>query len=107
LSVVFEMVRMTNALLEENKTTAETFAAVDDLFRELGGDVLGIVKERYPQSDTSDEQLMDGVINILIEQRNNARNNKDFAAADAIRDKLSELGITLEDKPGETIWRTK
>jgi cysteinyl-tRNA synthetase len=106
LSVVFELVRLTNKLLEEKDTTNEMLHAIDDMFVKLGGDVLGIVKEDYATIGGS-EHLMDGLVKILIEQRQQARKTKDFAAADAIRDKLDELGIVLEDKADETIWRTK
>jgi cysteinyl-tRNA synthetase len=43
----------------------------------------------------------------LIEQRSEARRRKDFEAGDSIRDRLSDIGIALEDKPGETTWRRK
>ena len=46
-------------------------------------------------------------IESLISQRNAARANKDFAEADRIRDELENLGIVLEDKGAETIWKTK
>jgi cysteinyl-tRNA synthetase len=46
-------------------------------------------------------------MDILIEQRNEARGKKDFSAADVIRDKLEDIGIVLEDKEGETVWRGK
>jgi cysteinyl-tRNA synthetase len=107
LSVLFDMVRLTNGLLEDSNTTVATLSAVDVLFGRLGGEVLGIVKDEYPQIGTADEQMLDKLVGVLIEQRNEARNKKDFAAADAIRDKLSEIGIALEDKPDETIWRRK
>jgi cysteinyl-tRNA synthetase len=43
---------------------------------------------------------------LLIELRANARANKDFATGDLIRNKLAEIGITLEDKKGgPTEWR--
>ena len=44
-------------------------------------------------------------IEALIAQRNEARANKDWAAADGYRDKLSEIGITIEDGPEGTTWR--
>ncbi len=46
-------------------------------------------------------------VNVLIEQRSAARSRKDFAAADAVRDKLEGIGIMLEDKPDRTEWRRK
>ena len=45
-------------------------------------------------------------IEDLINQRNEARKNKDFKTADEIRDKLTELGIEIEDTPNGTIWRS-
>ena len=68
---------------------------------------MGIVKHQYPQTSGSDEHVVDQLVNEFIAQRNIARSNKDFSASDAIRDRLDEIGIVLEDKPGETIWRKK
>ena len=45
-------------------------------------------------------------IENLINQRNEARKNKDFKTADEIRNKLTELGIEIEDTPNGTIWRS-
>ncbi len=107
LSVIFELVRLANASLEKPDTTAETLDAVDHLFNTLGGDCLGIVKDEYPQAGTTDSETVEKLVEILIEQRNSARKQKDFADADAIRDRLDQIGITLEDKPSETVWRKK
>ncbi len=108
LSVVFELVRLTNNLLEESEMTTETINAVDDLFSRLGGDVLGLVKDEYSEDKGADTDMLDKLVNVFIEQRSNARERKDFVAADALRDKLEEIGIILEDKPGGiTIWRRK
>ena len=107
LSVVFELVRLANTLLQDSNTTAETFTAVDDLFGKLGGDVLGVVKDEYEQVGGAADAVMDKLVNVLIEQRNQARKDRDFARADDLRDKLDEMGIVLEDTPEQTIWRMK
>jgi cysteinyl-tRNA synthetase len=107
LSVVFELVKLANELLPQNNVTAQTLEVVDELFSRLGGDVLGVVQDEYQQAGNSDEKVVDGLVGILIEQRSAARGRKDFATSDAIRDKLDEIGIVLEDKPGATTWRTK
>jgi cysteinyl-tRNA synthetase len=107
LSVVFELVRLANTLLQDATAAAETLAAVDDLFGILGGDVLGVVKGKYAQTSGADDELMDRLVNVLIEQRKQAREDKDFARADDLRGKLDEIGIVLEDMPDKTTWRMK
>ncbi|MHC4755648.1 MAG: cysteine--tRNA ligase [Planctomycetota bacterium] len=107
LSVMFELVRLTNQLLEQGDASAATLAAVEEMFNRLGGDVLGIVKKQYQLAGAADEKTIDAMVKIFIEQRSNARKNKDFAAADGIRDKLGQIGIVLEDKPEGTTWRRK
>jgi cysteinyl-tRNA synthetase len=108
LSVIFDLVRLTNSLLANNDTTKETLNSVDEKFRKLGGDVLGIVEQHYGKVRVVvDYKMTNELVKNLIEQRNDARNRKDFVAADAIRNKLSEIGIVLEDTPGGTIWRFK
>ncbi len=107
LSVMFEMVRLAGRLVQESATT-QTLKAVDDQFRLLGGNVLGIVLDEYPSAGGGDQALLDHLIGILIEQRKQARARKDFAAGDAIRNQLDGFGIVLEDKPGgTTTWRRK
>jgi cysteinyl-tRNA synthetase len=104
LSVMFELVNLADDLTAKS-ATSETLIAVDNMFTRLGGDVLGIVKDKYEQQ--TDSAMIDRLIDFIIEQRNAARQKKDFAAADALRKRLEEAGIVLEDKPGETVWRFK
>jgi cysteinyl-tRNA synthetase len=106
LSVMFDIVALTGDLVADG-ATRETFVAVDNMFMRLGGDVLGIIKEQYTEKDQANTETLDKLVKILIEQRNTARQKKDFVAADALRKKLEEAGVVLEDTPGETVWRFK
>ena len=56
---------------------------------------------------SGDSELENEKIQEAIEQRNEARANKNFALADSIRKELSEKGISLEDKEGKTHWKKK
>jgi cysteinyl-tRNA synthetase len=107
LAVMFEFVRDTQKLLENNTINKQTLQAIDGLFKKLGGDVLGIVKDEYEQAGSVDNELMDKLVKILVEQRNAARKQKDYARADEIRKKIDEAGIVLEDTPNGTSWRVK
>jgi len=98
---------LANRLLEEGKAAAGTLDAVNKLFGELGGDVLGVVKDEYEQAGAADDSRIDAVVKILIEQRAEARKNKYFEKADELRTQLDDAGIVLEDKIDGTEWRWK
>ncbi len=102
LSVLFELVQYVNYLYKAATITDRNLRAINDLFTQLGGDVLGIVKETY-----EDDKLVDLLIKKQIEERKTAKMHKDFAKADAIRKELEEYGIILEDTPNGTIWKLK
>jgi cysteinyl-tRNA synthetase len=84
------------------------FAVADKIRDGLGP--LGIVLEdraggtEWSTSGASGSANADGVMKLLIQLRSDARANKDFATGDAIRNRLSEIGITLEDRAGGTEW---
>ncbi|OHB62203.1 MAG: cysteine--tRNA ligase [Planctomycetes bacterium RBG_13_46_10] len=107
LAVLFDLVRLANKLLEDNKTTMETLNAVEILFSRLGGDVLGIVQDEYPQLEHADNESIGKLVDIVIEQRNEARKDRNFTKADNLRGRLEDIGIVLEDKPDGTQWRWK
>ena len=50
------------------------------------------------------EDVISGLIKTLLEEREAARARKDFASADRIRDRITELGLTLEDTPDGPRW---
>ena len=108
LSIIFEIVRLANGLLARSDVTKGTLNEVDAAFRKLGGDVLGIVKETYASSQitAAEYQRLSSVVDSLIQERQKARKEKNFAAADAIRSALS-AEIVVEDTPEGPKWRWK
>ena len=104
LASLQDLTRQVNTLLNEGDTQSqETLTAVDQLYRELGGDVLGIVPDQAESSANAERE--DGLIRLLIDLRANARANKDWATSDQIRDQLRDLGVALEDRADGTIWK--
>ena len=102
LSVLFDMARELNKLKAENSPIANGFAA---RMRELAS-VLGLLyqdPETFLQAGLDADETQ--MIESLIQQRNQARANKDWAAADAARDKLKEMGVVIEDSANGTTWR--
>jgi cysteinyl-tRNA synthetase len=61
--------------------------------------------DSYLKSGGSSEGLSDTDIDALIEQRAQAKADKNWGEADRIRDELKQQGIELEDKGGDTSWR--
>lgn len=96
LAAVFELVRDINVSVLQSGSEALITDAIK-LFDELT-DVLGIV---YPHEQADD---LDAEVEKMIEARQAARNAKNWAEADRIRDELKEKGIVLEDTPQGVKW---
>lgn len=104
LAVLQDFTRQVNSLLnEQGPQTRGSLAAIDQLYRELGGDVLGIIPDETEMG--ADAEREEGLIRLLIDLRAQARAQKDWATSDKIRDQLRELGVVLEDRPDGTIWK--
>ncbi|MCR5368806.1 cysteine--tRNA ligase [Eubacterium sp.] len=96
VSVIFELVKYINS----NVTDGSSKAVASKLYNELNTlcDILGIILEKK-------EDSLDSEVETLIEERQQARKNKDFAKADEIRDKLLEMGIELKDTREGVKWK--
>jgi len=98
LSHIFELVRVINTARDNGATNAELKPAQDTL-RTLTG-VLGL---RLTEKKGTGEA--DGFVDLLVEIRTEMRKQKLWAMSDLIRDRLTSLGVTVEDSKEGTNWR--
>lgn len=104
--MLFELAREVNRLKNEDRVAANGMAAT---LRKLAK-VLGLLQQQPEQFLQNGAQVNGGEgaeIEALIKQRNEARETKNWALADAARDRLNEMNIVLEDGPQGTTWRRK
>ncbi|MDD8059167.1 MULTISPECIES: cysteine--tRNA ligase [Shewanella] len=103
-SVLFDMVREINRLKLTDMAAA---SALGVSLKQLT-DVLGLVSQTpdaFFKGEGTDDEVAE--IEALIVERNRARTEKDWPAADVARNRLNELGVILEDGPSGTTWRKK
>ncbi len=110
VSELFEIVRAINKSIDQEKLEETKGADTSSLdqamatLRELTA-ILGLFATK-PEADSSEDAgLVDQLMNLVIEIRANSRKKKDFETSDLIRDRLTECGITLEDRKDGTLWR--
>lgn len=96
IAAVFDLVSDINTKIINKDVSKNVCQKAADMFDELTG-VLGLVYNRK-SNDINDD------IEKLIEERQQARANKDWATADRIRDELKAQGITLKDTPQGVTW---
>lgn len=99
ISILFELAKEANVYLQEKNTSKKALQDVLDFFREAST-VLGVSFEKKQHVLAED-------IDALIQKREDARKQKDFALADEIRDNLKEKGVVLEDTPQGVRWKRK
>ncbi|GEP80376.1 cysteine--tRNA ligase [Staphylococcus carnosus] len=87
----YDLAKLANKYVLENTTSKKVIERFKEVFQ-IFSDVLGI-----PLKGKQQDELLDEDIEVLIEERNEARKNKDFARADEIRDQLKAQNIILED----------
>lgn len=103
LSVLFDIAKQLNVAKQENN--AEAILVLASTLKGLGS-LLGLLQlnpEEFLQGSENDDEVAE--IEALIEQRNQARKDKNWALADEARDKLNAKNIVLEDSAGKTTWR--
>ncbi len=104
IAAVHEGVRQGNTALGDgdDAATAAALGAVRAMLGVLGLDPLD--PQWATDSDDRLAQATDGLVALALQQRQAARARKDFTAADAIRDQLTTLGVSVEDTPDGPRW---
>ncbi len=106
IAALFDLNREVNALLASGRPVSRgTLAAIDSLYRELGGQVLGIIPDDLTQG--AGGELVEGLMNIILGIRERYREARDWEQADALRRQLAELGIVVEDRREGPTWRVE
>ncbi|MBN3034733.1 MAG: cysteine--tRNA ligase [Bacteroidales bacterium] len=101
IAQLFEGVRMIHALKDKKETLVATdLETFSNSFRTWVVDVLGLI----PETSETHEKLTGGLMELIIRLRQRARENRDFTAADMIRDELARMNITLRDTRDGTDW---
>ena len=97
ISVVYEMAKQLNVYSEKEKVYTDTINNLINIYKK--------VVEIFGISFSEEKELLDDTIEQLIQERNEARKNKNFKRSDEIRDLLKEQGIILEDTAQGTRWK--
>lgn len=103
IATLFDLVAKINAFanrqLKINNISIATLERLKRDFEAIIIEVLGLKEE-----EESSDELLDSVVNMLIDMRKSARENKDWATSDKIRDELQAAGIQLKDGKDGTSW---
>ena len=103
LAQIFEAVRIINSAKAGSvKLSAEDLATLVQLFSDIVFGVLGLVDEESAEVATG--AVVDGLMQMVLEERAKAREAKDWAASDHIRDSLKALGISVKDTKDGVEW---
>ncbi len=102
IAQLFDAVKIINSVSEGKMQLKEDdLKLLQSTFNAFVFDVLGLEKEI---SDNKSDHLIQGLMELVLDMRMNARKNKDWPASDAIRNKLKELNITVKDGKEGSNW---
>jgi cysteinyl-tRNA synthetase len=113
IAALFDLSKEVNTLLNSGQEISkECLEDIDKLYQELGGDILGIIEPKPKTLTTTftfswqvENKTTEDIMKVLIDTRNELRKTKQWQLSDFIRNKLSEIGIALDDKPDGTTWK--
>jgi cysteinyl-tRNA synthetase len=113
IGILYDMLRLLNGIGDRAELASS--AAPDRallhalregvaILRELSS-ILGVFSATVADSSKRQDDLTSRLIELLIDLRKQARVQKNFSLADDVRNRLKEIGVALEDRPGGTTWR--
>ena len=104
ISNLFDACRVVNTLIDKKASIKpEVAEALLQLFRTFTFDILGL-KEDTGNSNKAREDAFGAVVNMLLEQRQQAKAEKNWALSDKIRDDLAALGFEVKDTKDGFSW---
>ena len=104
VAALFNLTTDVNAALGSGEVGRAALEAARRAYRELGGNVLGLFTAG-PSAATDDGPLLDTLMNVVLEARQHYRLHKQYAQSDALRGKLAEVGVTVEDTKDGARWK--
>ena len=104
ISHLFDASRAINQIADKKATISEAdLNELKEVFRLFAFDILGLKEERG--SDSGREEAFGKVVDMLLQQRQAAKANKDWATSDRIRDELAALGFEIKDGKEGSTWK--
>ena len=105
IATLFDMASYINGLknVQEKRIPSKAqFEEIINIFAAYFEDVLGLGSE---STGSQNVEVLDDVMDVLLELRTTAKENKDYGTADAIRDKLKAIGVTIMDGKDGADWQ--
>jgi cysteinyl-tRNA synthetase len=103
IAALYDMTRDVNGHLNGTAPLSSgSLEAINDLYRRLAGDALGLMNESLEQD--VEASMTSDLLDLLVSTRGKLREAKQYALADEIRDRLGELGVALRDTDEGTRW---
>lgn len=103
VSHLFDAVRVINSVADKKESlTADDIELLKELMQIFVFDVLGLIDE---SEGNANSDVINGLMNLIIDIRKSARENKDWATSDKIRDKLKAAGVEIKDTKDGVEWR--
>ena len=102
LAHLFEVVRWVNSVVDKKGVIhPDDKVALDTLLTNIPSEILGL---HHDDQDVSNTKIVDGLMQIILETRKQAKARKDYATGDAIRNQLAALGIKIQDTKEGVVW---
>lgn len=106
ISNLFEATKIINSVADKKETVdADTLKELTDLFNVFVFEILGLKEGNGEGANEGREEAYGKVVDMLLEQRMKAKQNKDWATSDLIRDRLAALGFEVKDTKDGYSWK--
>jgi cysteinyl-tRNA synthetase len=104
ISHLFDGVKIINSIVAGKESiTADDLKKITKLYKDFTFDILGLKQEE--ESSSKNDDTLNKLVEMLLEMRTEAKKNKDWAAADALRDKMAAMGIEVKDTKDGFEWK--